>query len=79
MNFLALDFETANYYCDSACALGLVRVEDNEINVLSTCCERHKIIKPEVDFRCTMKLSRKVFGLYPTNLPAVCRNFNIDL
>jgi DNA polymerase-3 subunit epsilon len=31
MNFLALDFETANYYRDSACALGLVRVENNEI------------------------------------------------
>jgi DNA polymerase-3 subunit epsilon len=26
-----------------------------------------------------MKLSRKVFGFYPTNLPTVCRNFNIDL
>jgi len=31
MNFLALDFETANYYRDSACALGLVRVEDDKI------------------------------------------------
>ncbi|MCE5210526.1 MAG: 3'-5' exonuclease [Deltaproteobacteria bacterium] len=139
MNFLALDFETANYYQDSACALGLVRVEDNRIvdqasflirppyryfvftyihgitwedvadqptfaehwqsikpffegidfavahnasfdrNVLRACCERHGIIKPAVDFQCTMKLSRKVFHLYPTNLPAVCRNFNIDL
>jgi len=139
MNFLALDFETANYYRDSACALGLVRVEDNRIvdqasflikppykyfvftyihgitwedvedkptfkqhwksikpffedidfavahnavfdrNVLYACCERHGIIKPPVDFQCTMKLSRKVFRLYPTNLPAVCRNFNIDL
>jgi DNA polymerase-3 subunit epsilon len=139
MNFLALDFETANYYQDSACALGLARVEDNKIieqasflirppykyfvfthihgitwedveykptfaqhwesirpffenidfavahnvgfdrNVLRACCDRHKIIAPEVDFWCTMKLSRKVFGLYPTNLPAVCRSFNIDL
>jgi DNA polymerase-3 subunit epsilon len=139
MNFLALDFETANYYQDSACALGLVRVEDNKIieqtsflikppyryfvftyihgitwqdveseptfeqhwksikpffenidfavahnagfdkNVLSACCERHGITKPEIDFQCTMKLSRKVFSLYPTNLPAVCRNFNIAL
>jgi DNA polymerase-3 subunit epsilon len=139
MNFLALDFETANYYQDSACALGLVRVEDGKIvdqasylirppyryfvftyihgitwedvesapdfgqqwknirpffenidfavahnvsfdkNVLYACCERHGIIKPDVDFKCTMKLSRKVFGLYPTNLPAVCRNLNIDL
>jgi len=31
MNFLALDFETANYYRDSACALGLVRIENNKI------------------------------------------------
>jgi len=139
MNFLALDFETANYYQDSACALGLVRVENNIIikeasflirppykhfvftyihgitwedvegkptfeqhwssikpffddidfavahnagfdrNVLRACCERHRLNKPDVDFRCTMKLSRKVFGFYPTNLPSVCRHFNIDL
>jgi len=139
MNFLALDFETANYYQDSACALGLVRVENNEIveqksflirppykyfvftyihgitwedvedqptfeqhwefirpyfdgidfavahnagfdrSVLYACCARHKIIKPDVDFQCTMKLARKVFRLYPTNLPAVCRSFNIEL
>ena len=31
MNFLELDFETANYYRDSACALGLVRVENDKI------------------------------------------------
>jgi DNA polymerase-3 subunit epsilon len=139
MNFLALDFETANYYRDSACALGLVRVEDGQIvdtasflirppykyfvftyihgitwedvadeptfgqhwksikpffeeidfavahnasfdsNVLRACCERYKIVTPEVDFRCTMKLSRQVYNLYPTNLPAVCNEFNIAL
>ena len=139
MKFLALDFETANYYRDSACALGLVRVEDNRIiekesfliqppytwfvftylhgiswedveneptfkqhwksikpffkgidfavahnasfdkGVLQACCERYKIAMPEVDFHCTVKLSRKVFGLYPTNLPAVCDKFDISL
>jgi DNA polymerase-3 subunit epsilon len=31
MNFLAIDFETANYFRDSACAVGLVRVENNKI------------------------------------------------
>ena len=31
MNFLAIDFETANRYPDSACAVGLVRVQDNVI------------------------------------------------
>ncbi len=29
--FLAIDFETANHYRDSACAVGLVRVENNKI------------------------------------------------
>lgn len=31
MNFLAIDFETANYNSDSACAIGLVKVADGEI------------------------------------------------
>jgi DNA polymerase III subunit epsilon len=31
MDFVALDFETANENRDSACALGLVVVENNEI------------------------------------------------
>jgi len=139
MNFLALDFETANYSRDSACALGLVRVEKNKIvdkkellirppykqfvftylhgiswddvqdvptfkghwktikpyfegidfavahnasfdkGVLHACCDRYDLIAPDVEFQCTMKLSRQVFGLYPTNLKAVCNNFGIPL
>ncbi|MDP2207234.1 MAG: 3'-5' exonuclease [Bacteroidota bacterium] len=31
MNFLAIDFETADYQPDSACAVGLVRVENEKI------------------------------------------------
>ena len=31
MNFVAIDFETANYRADSACAVGLVKVMDGEI------------------------------------------------
>jgi len=31
MNFVAIDFETANYFRDSACAVGLVKVENNII------------------------------------------------
>jgi DNA polymerase-3 subunit epsilon len=31
MNFTAIDFETANYYGDSACAVGLVKVNDGKI------------------------------------------------
>ena len=31
MNFVAIDFETANYQPDSACAVGLVKVVDGQI------------------------------------------------
>lgn len=31
VSFLALDFETANRHANSACAIGLVRVEENQI------------------------------------------------
>lgn len=31
MNFVAIDFETASYRADSACAVGLVKVTDGEI------------------------------------------------
>ncbi len=31
LNFVAIDFETANYQSDSACAVGLVKVADGEI------------------------------------------------
>ena len=139
MKFLALDFETADYGRDSACALGLVRVENNAIlrrkhllirpprrdfhftyihgiywddvknqptfgeswpeieemmtgvdflvahnasfdkGVLSECCRKAGLPVPELEFRCTMKLARQIWRIYPTNLPAVCSHFNIPL
>jgi DNA polymerase-3 subunit epsilon len=39
--FLAIDFETANFNSDSACAIGLVRVESNRIT-----SKRHFWIRP---------------------------------
>jgi len=41
VNFLALDFETANRSADSACAIGLVRVENNQIVQ-----QNHFLIRP---------------------------------
>ncbi len=46
MTFLAIDFETADYEADSACAVGLVRVEDGIITLRST----HLIRPPRQDF-----------------------------
>ncbi len=139
MNFTAIDFETANYYRHSACAVGLVRVEAGRIvekkaclirppdrwfkfthihgitweqvkdaptfrqiwpeiepmirqadflaahnasfdrSVLMRTCEHYGIAPPPVEFRCTVKLAREVFGIYPTRLPDVCRRLNIRL
>ena len=139
VKFLAIDFETADYEPDSACAVGLVRVENGlitrreyylikpprknfifsylhgirwedvhhkptfariwprmhrmmdgvdflaahnarfDMGVLHACCRRYQIQVPEIPFQCTMLLSRRIWRIYPTNLPAVCRHFNIPL
>lgn len=39
-NFVAIDFETADYGRDSACAVGLVRVADNRIVEETSCLIR---------------------------------------
>lgn len=41
MRFVAIDFETADYYPDSACAVALVRVEDDQI-----VAKTHALIRP---------------------------------
>ncbi len=138
-NFVAIDFETADYGPDSACAVGLVRVEGGAVTskdfflirpprrefyfsylhgitwedvkdepnfgeswprlrrvfrgvdflvahnasfdhgVLNACCATHGIKPPRIPFRCTMRLSRQLWQIYPTNLPSVCEYFNIPL
>lgn len=137
--FVAIDFETADRGRDSACAVGLVRVERGEIvarveqlirpprrhfeftyihgiewkdvataptfgeawgalaevlrgaeflaahnatfdrSVLDACCRAAGLPEPELPFRCSMRLARQVWSLYPTNLPAVCRHLDIGL
>ena len=45
MNFIAMDFETANYQKHSACSLALVMVRDSKI-----VGEYYTLIQPETDF-----------------------------
>jgi DNA polymerase-3 subunit epsilon len=128
-SFLAIDFETANQSRDSACSIGLVRVEKNKIihkavhlirppyrdfkftyihgiswgdvasepsfkevwkdisehfneveflaahnakfdaSVLKACCTRYNVAMPTLPFKCTVKLARSQWGIYPTKLP----------
>jgi DNA polymerase-3 subunit epsilon len=139
--FVALDFETANPNRDSACEIGIVRVERlrtvyqdsflikpptaffldsfvethgitwdvvkdqptfgalwNEVrfffedidfiaahqasfdrSVLAACKQTYRKRIPEFPFLCTVGLSRKVWDIRPTTLPAVCRELGIKL
>ena len=137
--FAAIDFETADHGADSACAVGVVRVEDGRIaerfhrlirpprdrfiftyihgitwpqvcmepgfaqlwteiaaaigdaqflaahnarfdrKVLETCCRTAGLTAPQRPYVCTVELARKIWSIYPTQLPAVCGRLGIDL
>lgn len=138
LNFAALDFETANYDPDSACALGVALVQNGELSlqrylirppsdefvftyihgfrwedvqhaptfaevwpqaaeslkgvdffaahnasfdqgVLHACCDAYGIEVPRTEFLCTVQLARRVWDIYPTKLPMVCRALSIPL
>jgi DNA polymerase III subunit epsilon len=73
-SFLAIDFETANYSADSACAIGLVRVENGKISHE----EVHLIRPPSSEFYFThihgltwdeVKYSCNFGGLWPEIAP----------
>ncbi len=48
-------------------------------NVLNACCAAAGIKRPAQPFVCTVKLARKVWGIYPTKLPDVCGRLGIEL
>lgn len=137
--FAAIDFETADYGRDSACAVAVVVADSGNViykgyslikpprrnfiftyihgitwedvadkpsfkafwprllpllkdvdfiaahnasfdrSVLNTCCGEAGIKTPEAEFLCTMKLARRMWDVYPTKLPDVCRHLNIAL
>ncbi|HEU4401467.1 MAG TPA: 3'-5' exonuclease [Candidatus Polarisedimenticolia bacterium] len=139
MKFVAIDFETADYGPDSACAVAVERVEEGRIvasecrlirpprrefvftsihgiswervedepsfrevwpplarllhgadflaahnapfdrNVLHACCAEAGLRPPDLGFKCTVKMARDAWGLYPTKLPDVCRHLKIPL
>lgn len=137
--FAALDFETADYGRDSACAVAVVIAEQGKIvdqayslirpprrdfvfshvhgitwndvarqpsfgelwprlsgmlqgtefvaahnasfdrGVLNACCAAHGATPTELPYLCTMVLSRRIWNVYPTKLPDVCRRLSIPL
>ncbi|MDD5772255.1 MAG: 3'-5' exonuclease [bacterium] len=137
--FAAIDFETADYGPDSACAVAVVRVEGNVIvdrvhyyirpprrefvfsylhgiswndvadaptfrelwptlckkldgvefiaahnasfdrSVLKACCQKAYLVMPSHSFKCTVRLARSVWNIYPTKLSDVCKHLKIPL
>lgn len=63
MNFVAIDFETATGYRNSACAIGLVTVENGAI-----VDEYYSLIKPPNNFYWTQNIG--VHGISPTDTVA---------
>lgn len=61
MNFIAIDFETANESRNSACSIGITKVENNE--VVST--EYHLIKPPEMRFNSH---NIWIHGIYPEDV-----------
>jgi len=47
--------------------------------VLQECCSTYGIEMPDIEFRCTVKLSRSILGIRPANLSNVCRELGIAL
>jgi DNA polymerase-3 subunit epsilon len=47
--------------------------------VLRACCELYKIPPPELNYLCTVELSRKTWKVFPTKLPDVCRFLGLEL
>jgi len=48
-------------------------------SVLHTCCWAARLRPPDLEFQCTMRLARRVWGIYPTTLPDVCRSLRLPL
>lgn len=48
-------------------------------SVLESCCRSARVAYPEYPFHCTVAISRRVWGIYPTKLPDVCRHLGISL
>ena len=60
-DFVAIDFETANYEPTSICSVGLVVVRGGEITQ-----SMHRLVCPEPDYYIR-RFSEQVHGIYPAD------------
>ena len=48
-------------------------------SVLAACCAAAELTPPDLPFRCTVRIARAAWRLFPTRLPDVCRFLGIPL
>lgn len=48
-------------------------------SVLHACCDKAGVERPVLPFRCTVKLAREAWNIFPTQLPTVCEHLGIEL
>jgi DNA polymerase III subunit epsilon len=60
MKLLAIDFETANQYPESACSIGLVQFDQGELIL-----EQHHLIKPHPRYAFFSPTNISIHGIHP--------------
>jgi DNA polymerase III subunit epsilon len=48
-------------------------------SVLRTCCRKARLKVPTLPFRCSMRMARRAWRMWPTRLPDVCARLKIPL
>ncbi len=47
--------------------------------VLEACCKAGRLPAPTLPFKCTVRMARTTWGIFPTTLPHVCRALGLAL
>jgi DNA polymerase-3 subunit epsilon len=78
-NFEKIWNESIAPFIDGADFLVGHNVKSMEMNVINQCSDRYNMSRPDIKYRCSMKLAKQVYSLKPAGLGPVCKVFGIDL
>ena len=78
-NFEKIWNDSISPFIDGADFLVGHNVKSMEQNVINQCSDRYNMPRPDIRYRCSMKLAKQVYSLKPAGLGPVCKVFGIDL
>jgi DNA polymerase III subunit epsilon len=50
-----------------------------EKSIINQCSDRYNMGRPDIEYKCSMKLAKKVYNLKPAGLENVCNTFGFDI